>query len=92
MWETAYEGATPTKLPAGALFLTLPGGRAIRSFELDEATAEGIVHLDNGTEARMFFSATEPVATARPRTTTWMCSSRPSPPATGSTSTGTRPV
>ena len=24
MWEDAYHGATPTKLPAGAVFITLP--------------------------------------------------------------------
>jgi hypothetical protein len=65
MWEAAYEGTTPTKLPAGALFITLPGGRTIRSFELNLATAEGIARLNDGSEAQVLFSATEAVALLR---------------------------
>lgn len=65
MWEGAYGGSTPTKLPAGGVFITLPGGRTIVSFELNEATAEGIAHLDDGSEVRVFFSATEPVILLR---------------------------
>ena len=51
MWEDAYHGATPTKLPAGAIELTLPDGITVQSFELNKATAEAIAHLSGGRAA-----------------------------------------
>ncbi|WP_264551972.1 glycosyl hydrolase family 95 catalytic domain-containing protein [Flavobacterium sp. N2038] len=65
MWEDAYYGSTPTKLPAGAVEFTLTNGTAIQSFELNKSTAEGIVHFENGQQATVFFSAVKPVAIMR---------------------------
>src|SRR6478735_8655419 len=65
MWENAYYGSTPTKLPAGAVEFTLANGTSIKSFELDKSKAEGIVHFENGQQARVFFSAVKPVAVMR---------------------------
>lgn len=65
MWEDAYYGSTPTKLPAGAVEFTLGNGSSIQSFELNKSTAEGIVHFVNGQQARVFFSAVKPVAVMR---------------------------
>ena len=38
----------PTKLPGGRLEITLDPGRKARAFELDLATATGLVHLEGG--------------------------------------------
>ena len=65
MWENAYHGSTPTKLPAGAVEFTLSNGTAIKSFELNKRTAEGVVHFENSQEAKVFFSAVKPVAMMR---------------------------
>jgi alpha-L-fucosidase 2 len=65
MWEDAYYGATPTKLPAGAVEFTLTNGTAIKSFVLNKKTAEGIVHFENEQQARVFFSAVKSVAVMR---------------------------
>lgn len=62
MWEKAYHGATPTKLPAGAVEIALADEMSIQSFELNKATAEGIVHLGNERQVRMFFSAVKRIA------------------------------
>ncbi|MGW8557688.1 glycosyl hydrolase family 95 catalytic domain-containing protein [Streptomyces tubercidicus] len=61
-WAQYYEGVTPTKLPAGHLEVGLDPAQRIQSFELNLATAEGVATLGDGTAARIFFSATEPVA------------------------------
>ncbi len=61
-WNDFYKGTTPTKLPAGRIELTLSPDQVAQSFELNLATAEGIVHFQEGSEARLFFSATQPVA------------------------------
>ncbi len=52
----------PTKLPGGRLEITLDPGRKARAFELDLATATGLVHLEGGGVIRGFYSATRPVA------------------------------
>lgn len=59
MWEKAYHGATPTKLPAGAVFITLAGNDSIVKFELDKYTATGIGTLRSGKQIRVFVSAAE---------------------------------
>ncbi|MFF1836042.1 hypothetical protein ACFVXE_17815 [Streptomyces sp. NPDC058231] len=64
-WSQYYEGVTPTKLPAGFLELTLDQAATVRSFELSLAAAEGTATLSDGTAARAFFSANEPVAMLR---------------------------
>jgi alpha-L-fucosidase 2 len=64
-WDGPYNGATPTKLPAGRLEITLAPAQKIDRFELNLATAEGIAHLADGHEATAFFSAAAPVALLR---------------------------
>ncbi len=65
MWEGAYYGAYPSKLPAGRVEITLPSGEKVKTFELNYATAEGMAHLADGTTATVFFSAVEPVTLLR---------------------------
>ncbi len=65
MWEKAYQGAHPSKLPAGRVEITLAGGQQVKAFELNYATAEGIARLEDGGTLRVFFSATDPVALLR---------------------------
>ena len=62
MWEDAYYGAYPSKLPAGRIELKLTSGQKVDEFALNYATAEGFVKLSDGREIKMFFSAVEPVA------------------------------
>ena len=64
-WDEPYNGASPTKLPAGHLEITLADGQVITGFELNYATAEGLVRRANGDPLRAFFSAMEPVALLR---------------------------
>lgn len=64
MWEDAYYGAYPTKLPAGGIEFTL-NNNTVKSFELDKQNATGIVHFTNGKKAEVFFSAVKPVAIFR---------------------------
>jgi alpha-L-fucosidase 2 len=64
-WDAPYQGATPTKLPAGRLEVTLGEGQKVKRFELNFATAEGIVELADGAKVEAFYSATQPVALAR---------------------------
>ena len=67
MWEGAYQGATPTKLPAGGVFITLPATTKVREFELDKAAAMGLARFGDGAEMQVFSSATEPVMMVRLR-------------------------
>ena len=64
-WDGPYNGATPTKLPAGRLEITLDPSQVINGFELNLATAEGIAHFAGGGKLKTFFSAAEPVALIR---------------------------
>ncbi|MNP92706.1 hypothetical protein D3C85_52180 [compost metagenome] len=64
MWEEAYYGAYPTRLPAGGIEFTL-NGNTVKSFELDKQKATGIVHFANGKHAEVFFSAVKSVALFR---------------------------
>lgn len=64
-WNGYYNGATPTKLPAGRLELKLDPSQSVDRFELNLDSAEGVAHFTDGTQARAFFSATEPVALLR---------------------------
>ena len=64
-WDGPYNGATPTKLPAGRLEITLAPSVTVTRFELDLATATGWAHLSDGRKVEAFFSATEPVALLR---------------------------
>ena len=61
-WDSYYHGVTPTKLPAGRMEITLDPGLTAKAFGLHLATAEGVVKFDDNSEARAFFSATQPVA------------------------------
>jgi len=64
-WDGPYNGATPTKLPAGRLEITLDPSQSISSFELNFATAEGLARMAGGAKIETFFSAAEPVALIR---------------------------
>lgn len=64
-WDSPYNGVTPTKLPAGRLEVTLDPTQRITQFELNLATAEGIVRLSGGASLAAFFSARDPVALLR---------------------------
>ena len=65
MWEDAYYGAYPSKLPAGRVEIKLTSGQSIREFELNYSTAEGKAKLSDGSELQIFFSSCEPVALIR---------------------------
>ena len=54
-----YNGP-PTKLPAGRVEITLDPSQTVEAFELNLATAEGIVKLPGGNEARAFVNAADP--------------------------------
>ena len=53
-WDSPYAGVTPTKLPAGRLEITLDAAQTVERFELNLATAEGIVHSQEGNGWRRF--------------------------------------
>ena len=65
LWDSPYNGVTPTKLPAGRMEITLDPAQEVKTFELNLATAEGIARFTNGTKLDAFFSAVEPVALLR---------------------------
>ena len=60
-----YNGVTPTKLPGGRLEITLPPGKSAKSFELNLATAEGLVEFADHSQLRAFYSAAVPVVLIR---------------------------
>ncbi len=62
-----YNGP-PTKLPAGRIEITLDASQKVESFELNLATAEGVVRAKSGELLRTFVNAAnvkEPVALVR---------------------------
>ncbi|MCX2453810.1 glycoside hydrolase N-terminal domain-containing protein [Pedobacter sp. PLR] len=61
-WDEAYNGVSPTKLPAGRIELKFPDGEVVKEFELMEATAEGITRFNSGATMNAFYSASAPVA------------------------------
>ncbi len=65
LFDSPYNGVSPTKLPAGRLEITLAAGQQLKAFELNLANAEGLVHLTNGASLEAFFSADQPVALIR---------------------------
>ncbi|MCC6133628.1 MAG: glycoside hydrolase N-terminal domain-containing protein, partial [Acidobacteria bacterium] len=65
VFDRPYGDLHPTKIPAGRLECELGPGRAIRSFELDLSTAEGLAHDSAGGRIEVFFSAVSPVALVR---------------------------
>ena len=64
-YDSPYGGVTPTKLPAGRLEITLDPSQTVERFELNLATAEGVVRLAGGGNLAAFFSAAYPVAVLR---------------------------
>lgn len=64
-WDAPYGGATPTKLPAGRLEITLDPSQKVKAFELNLATAEGFAHFVDGRKLEVFYSAVAPVALLR---------------------------
>ncbi len=64
-WESAYNGTTPTKLPAGRLEITLPANVKVQQFELDLVSAQGVARLSNGKSVDAFFSAVDHFALPR---------------------------
>ena len=65
LWDSPYNGVTPTKLPAGRMEITLDAAQQVKTFELNLATAEGVARFTNGTKLDAFFSAAEPVVLLR---------------------------
>ena len=61
-WDNSYNGKTPTKLPGGRLEITLSKSKVAKTFELNYATAEGMVRFSDNTELKAFYSAISPVA------------------------------
>ncbi len=61
LFEAPYGHSTPTKIPAGRVEIILDPSRAARRFELNLATAEGRVELDDGGRIDAFLSAVAPV-------------------------------
>jgi alpha-L-fucosidase 2 len=61
-WDGPYNGATPTKLPAGRIEIKLPVDQIVKEFELKLATAEGEARFNSGAGIRAIYSAREPVA------------------------------
>lgn len=61
-WDEAYNGVSPTKLPAGRIELKFPEGETVKEFELLEASAEGIARFNSGAVLKAFYSAKDPVA------------------------------
>lgn len=61
-WDEAYNGVSPTKLPAGRIEFKFPEGEVLKNFELLEATAEGLARFNSGVEMHAFYSAKDPVA------------------------------
>lgn len=62
LWDTPYDGVTPTKLPAGRIEIQFPKSEQVREFELNLATAEGFARFNTQTNIKTFYSATESVA------------------------------
>ena len=65
MWEDAYAGPCPTKLPAGRVEIVLPPPQKVTAFELHYDTAEGVAKLADGRAVRVFFDATGQTALMR---------------------------
>lgn len=65
MWEAAYQGTTPTKLPAGGVFISMPKTLKVTDFELDKYNAKGIARFNNGGQMEVFVSATNRVIMVR---------------------------
>ncbi|WP_316820547.1 glycosyl hydrolase family 95 catalytic domain-containing protein [Pedobacter gandavensis] len=61
-WDEAYNGVSPTKLPAGRIELIFPDGEVVKEFELKEVTAEGLARFQSGAVLNAFYSAKDPVA------------------------------
>jgi alpha-L-fucosidase 2 len=64
-WNQYYNGVTPTKLPGGRLEITLPPDKSATFFELNLATAEGLVDFTDHSQLRAFYSAAVPVVLIR---------------------------
>jgi alpha-L-fucosidase 2 len=68
VFDSNWNGTSPTKLPAGRVEITLGAGQSIQDFELNLATAEGRLQMQDGNTVRAFVNAanvTEPVALVR---------------------------
>jgi alpha-L-fucosidase 2 len=63
-WDTPYDGASPTKLPAGHVEITLADGQKITRYGLNYATAEGTA-IGDALCVRTFVSAVAPVMMMR---------------------------
>jgi len=65
LFMNVYQNSPWTKLPGGRLVVKLPPGKQSKSFQLAFEKATGTVEFGDGTHARVFFSATEPIALMR---------------------------
>jgi alpha-L-fucosidase 2 len=65
LFDSPYNGVSPTKLPAGRLEIALGSGQMLKAFELNLASAEGFAYLSDGTNIEVFFAAQTPVALLR---------------------------
>ncbi len=68
IFDSNYEGGSPTKLPAGRLEIMLDPAQSVQAFELNLASAEGVARFNDGKELRAFVNAAtvqSPVALVR---------------------------
>ena len=61
-WDEAYNGVTPTKLPAGRIEINLSKNEVVTDFELKLATAEGEARFQSGAKINVMYDANNPVA------------------------------
>ncbi len=61
IFDGLYKNKPPTHIAVGKVLLTLPATRRIARFDLDLAAAEAGIPFQDGSRARAFASATEPV-------------------------------
>ncbi len=61
LYDKPYGNPGPTKIPAGRIELTFEGDAKFQTASLDVAKAISEIHLGDGTVARVFVHATEPL-------------------------------
>lgn len=64
MYDNPYHRPAPTKIPAGRINITLPGGALFKGAELSALNPEATVRFEGG-EARVWIHATEPIGIIR---------------------------
>jgi len=65
LFMNVYQNSPWTKLPGGRLVVKLPAGKQTETFQLDFQKATGTAKFADGTQADVFFSATDPIVLMR---------------------------